>query len=71
MHMEMSLPQRSTQIMKDGLEPFHLVGTARCASRGQSQFICQTTAAVGAPASPYTHRPSELCGLLAQPAPRG
>jgi hypothetical protein len=20
--------------MKDGLEPFHLVGTARCASRG-------------------------------------
>jgi hypothetical protein len=34
MHIEMSLHQRSMHIMKDGLEPFHLVGIARCASRG-------------------------------------
>jgi DNA-binding SARP family transcriptional activator len=38
MHMEMSLHQRSMHIMKDGLEPFHLVGIARCASRGMSLF---------------------------------
>jgi hypothetical protein len=34
--MAMSSHQTSTHSMKDALEPFHLVGTARCASRGMT-----------------------------------
>jgi hypothetical protein len=55
LHMEMSLHQRSMHIMKDGLEPFHLVGIARCASRG---FIpgfgehCQLAALIDARSYP-------------------
>ena len=38
MHIEMSLHQRSMHIMKDGLEPFHLVVTLVAHPVGRSTF---------------------------------